>query len=631
MAGLMLAVSARAELVTLSYESATQPGGPWSPIDLRTLHVNPDGTATVNSPAQRTFYRLRIVGNGQDGSFPVVPVADLPAPVLEVARRHLTLMGGSNTMDGEWSGVVISPFASSVGDIGGRGSSLVELKVISAPGNPRLRKGFTPNSSDDPPVDRGSIVVSLDRSNLPILEFTTEGPTRTEELLIRAAGAAPARILRYGPTFWAAENAKGELIANHGTEPFAIPHSFSNHLSRRFSGVVDTETGQSNMPPNLGIRATHYRSYSEMKKDYAVNPVIETMRKRRAEYARIQWNLEEGVVPPTLTVRVGQTLTLLADKSIDRAVLHWEGAGTLATVTPGRVNGLRVTGVQVGSAPLYIRMDESLENYVLQVLPPGIAGPPTLADSGTFTIRDTEAYAGNWSDQRHYYQLRDGDWCDLVGCGPAALAMLFGWWDARGVPSVFYTNPTSFGSIRDSDAPADLKTVSKRSTLRAAYRWLHDYCDVICSPTSDEGATLPDDLIEGYYDYLFHVSGDIGTATLLFASYGKPLVGYSSSWAYDYWGDDWDESGSKVATGIKNGRPGVIGLGVLWHYAVAYGYIRDNIVVPSPNGGFLNIGCKRYLKCNEGWQGSGPHWYSAHEVFLGLTARIWQKRDPVNP
>jgi len=44
----------------------------------------------------------------------------------------------------------------------------------------------------------------------------------------------------------------------------------------------------------------------------------------------------------------------------------------------------------------------------------------------------------------------------------------------------------------------------------------------------------------------------------------EPSIGYKTSWAWDAFGDDWNTSGSRVAGGIKKGRPGIVGLGVLW-------------------------------------------------------------------
>ena len=632
------ALTTEAETVTLQYEMAPSLNGPWSKVDMNALVVHPDGTTTVDSRLPKTFFRLQIHENGQIGSFPILPLSELPPRVLDIAKAQLGRISASpDLLSGEWSDIAISPFVCPVGDPAGGGGGMVELKLISKPKNPRSIKGFRPNASDDEACDRGFLLLSLDRSNLPLLEFSTEGLTKGEQLLKRCGTQSPAKILRFSPTFWAAEDAAGRLIANQGTEPFFIPHAYSNIVNGRFTGVIDSETGISNVPAKpKGIRNQPYASYEQMKRDFEVNPIIQTMRKRRAEYARLQWDLEDGKQPSILQVRVGQTLSFLPGKQVDNVTLHWEEPRSLADVTPiPRLGGIRILGRIPGSAPLIVRIDEKLEQYVVQVLPAAVVGtvqPALMGPSAPHWETKVEAYAGNWSDQRHWYQLRDSsEWCDLVGCGPTALAMLFGWWDAQGVPSAFYKSLTSFESMSQSDAPADLSTSGRKAIVRGAYKMLHEQCDVICNPFGDDGATMPEDLIEGYYSYVHQVSSGLGIGTVLFSGVNKPLVGHSCSWAYDFWGDDWEESGSRVATGIKNGRPGVIGLGWLWHYAVAYGYIREELVFDPGNGTEVSIGTRRYIKCNEGWKNSSPSWYSAYDVFLGLTTRMWQKNTPHNP
>jgi hypothetical protein len=85
-----------------------------------------------------------------------------------------------------------------------------------------------------------------------------------------------------------------------------------------------------------------------------------------------------------------------------------------------------------------------------------------------------------------------------------------------------------------------------------------------------------------------------------------------------------------VANGLKSGRPGVVGLGVLWHYVVAYAYLREDLVVPIGDDE-ITLSVNRYFKCNEGWSSLSPSWYSAYDVFLGWTANVWQKTVPNQP
>jgi hypothetical protein len=101
----------------------------------------------------------------------------------------------------------------------------------------------------------------------------------------------------------------------------------------------------------------------------------------------------------------------------------------------------------------------------------------------------------------------------------------------------------------------------------------------------------------------------------------------SGSWAWDAWGDDWQVSGVRLANGLKNGRPGVVGLGTLWHYGVAYAYRRKETKI-FVNGKEVVGMVNRYFKVNEGWKNNSPSWYSAYDIFLGLTAKISQTKLP---
>ena len=243
-------LSLQAEVVTLQYEIAPSINGPWTKVDMNNLVVYPNGTTTVDSQLPKSYFRLQISQNGQQGSFPILPLSELPPGILELAKTQLgRLSGNPDLLDGGWSDIVLSPFACPVADpSGGKGGGLVELKLISKPRDPRLIKGFRPNSSDEESCDRGFMLLSLDRSNLPVLEFSTEGSTKAEQLLKKCGSQVPSKILRFGPTFWAAEDAAGRLIGNQGTEPFFIPHAYSNLVNSRFSGVIDSETGVSNIP-----------------------------------------------------------------------------------------------------------------------------------------------------------------------------------------------------------------------------------------------------------------------------------------------------------------------------------------------------------------------------------------------
>ena len=632
---------AMGEGIVLRYESALSPNGPWASVDPGAIRHLPDGSASVHSPSSRAYFRLRLDSETAGQALPLMPIAEVPAATLEVARRHIEGLlrpadsgaAADDDVDG-WADAQFGSFAFPLfreGDPSGAPGYL-ELKLVSAPGGGAPAEGFLRHLSDEPTSsDRGYLIVSLDRHDLPVLEYNTEGPTPVERLLRRCGGKTPARIVRFGPTFWAAEDAAGDLIANLGTEPFKIPHDFAPVMGARFAGEIDTARDILELPPELKLQLSSYASYAELKQDYEFSPVHKLLRERRAAHAGLQWDLEMGKLPQILELRVGETNLFLSGVVVEDAVLHWEDVRALADLTVLR-SGFVAVGRQVGSAPLTVRSSRGLEAYVLRVSARGVGLATVGLASGDPFWRTKTWWAGAWGDQMHYYQLKDSDWCNLVGCGPTAVAMLLGYWDRRGVPSAFYTGVSGsagFDSLRLSDAPQEIDTANRKAVLRKVYHPLHELCDVICDPFSDAGATWPSDLIEGFATYLQPVASPSGVASLLYGR-GNRLVNYSCSWAWDAWGDDWQVAGVRVAEGIKNGRPGIVGLGWLWHYGVGYGYRRKEYVLPF-NGGETVLQVKRYFRVNEGWSDFKPSWYSAYDVFLGLSANVTQARTPQLP
>ena len=640
----LLTPALAAEPVMLTYEYATNAVGPWKPVDPSKVQISPTGDVSVETEAGgNAFFRLRVASGGGETSVPVVTLAQIPPATLLAARNQLTRLLGS--LDTEFAEQLadtdLAPFATPLVDsAGGRGPSHFEFKFARKVQTSRVT-GFRRFDSDEAgDVARGYMICSANQNDLPIVEFATEGGTPVESLLRKCGGVTPARIIRYGAGFWVAENGRGELIANHGTEPFRPPAGIMELVRQPpVTGNGNTETGQHEPPPAGRWLPTYYRSYSEFKADYETNEFYKIVRDRRAKNARAFWDAENGIFPEVLRVVDGQTSNFLPGVQIDNIILDVEsGERAVANVsTVPRLGGLTVQGITPGRMGIKVRVDEIVTRYVIEVTPPRVTPalplekPLSAQASAPFWKTITEAYAGTYSDQMRWKQLKDPDWCELVGCGPTALGMLLGWWEnENSVESAFYTAANNFTSISTVDAPKFLDTTSKRARVRAAYAQLHELCDVICDPFSDAGATMPSDLIEGFFGYIQPVSSSIGISSLLFGK-GSPLVGYSYSYAYDFWGDDWDSSGSRVANGIKSGRPGVIGLGWLWHYAVAYGYLRQDFTI-TINGNDQYLGLrKRFLKCNEGWAKDTAAWYSAYDVFLGLSVSMFQKTVPTQP
>lgn len=631
-----------AEAVSLIYEYATSLDGPWQIVDPAKVQVSPTGNVNVQTEGGNAFFRLRVISSTGGGTtVPVLTLAQIPSETVEAAKSQIMRMAAAPDSEfGDLADVEIAPFAAPLLDSpDGKVPTHFEFKLVRNP-KTATETGFRKfNSNENGETARGYMIGSANTNDLPIVEFATEGGSPVEALLVKCGGVTPARIVRFGAGFWVAEDERGELIANHGTEPFRPPAGIVEELMGKppVEGNGDTDLGTHEPPPASKLVPSYYQTYNEFKRDYETNDFYKIVRSRRAENAKAFWDAERGVFPQILRVVDGQTETFLPAVQIDNVIVDIEsGERAVANISTPRLGGLTVTGVVPGRTGIKVRVGERVTRYVIEVIPARVgvtASDPILGAqaSAPFWKTVTEAYAGAWADQMRWTQYEDSDWCNLVGCGPTALGMLFGWWEnKKSVESAFYTAANNFASLRDVDAPQFPDTTSKRTRVRAAYFQLHELCDVICDPFSDAGATLPGDLIDGFFGYLHPVANSIGVSSLMFGK-GQPLVGYSYSYAYDFWGDDWDSSGSRVANGIKAGRPGVVGLGWLWHYVVAYGYLRQDYTV-TINGQDQYLGLrKRFFKVNEGWGKSSPAWYSAYDVFLGLTANIYQKQVPTQP
>jgi hypothetical protein len=199
-----------------------------------------------------------------------------------------------------------------------------------------------------------------------------------------------------------------------------------------------------------------------------------------------------------------------------------------------------------------------------------------------------------------------------VGCGPVAWAMLLAWWDHKGVPSAFAANlPNRYNSAKTVDSQMIMKEGQAGwQQLFSLLDELHDDCDVICSPFSNAGATWPSDMAEAIF-------GKTYTERKVYLTLG---MSYYYSW--DLIDPDWNNPSTLARQSIWNGRPSALGLGYLWHYALAYGY-RHHEYKTSENSPPVLV--KRWFACNEGWNKANGVYYSGNDTFFGTHIRFWQK------
>ena len=252
----------------------------------------------------------------------------LPASVLRTGHHLEHVKGeigdlGLSDDAARWQNATLAPFACPLWRGGGTDQAgYVEIKVVASPPAPRPT-GYLANYSDTfDSTDRGYIILSLERSDLPLLEYNTSGPTPSERLLRRCGGRAPRRIVRYGPAFWVAEDAAGNLMANLGTEPFKPPYELTRYMDRVYTGAGDENTPQ--LPPDMKIGPGRYGSYFQLKQDFQNNPVHQLLRQRRFEIAQLEWGFVEGVRPEVLQVKVGETKRFLESQHFSDYCLGWE-------------------------------------------------------------------------------------------------------------------------------------------------------------------------------------------------------------------------------------------------------------------------------------------------------------------
>jgi hypothetical protein len=113
-----------------------------------------------------------------------------------------------------------------------------------------------------------------------------------------------------------------------------------------------------------------------------------------------------------------------------------------------------------------------------------------------------------------------------------------------------------------------------------------------------------------------------GGPTYLWLPKVAGYLGYSYTWAWDLTDPDWNEPSNRIRSSIKKGRPAIVGLGWLWHYALAYAYRYQEFKV-TPNIVLLR---RRWFKCNQGWGKSSGAWYCGGDTFLGASIKPVQKQ-----
>jgi hypothetical protein len=614
----------QSSLIHLDYEWADSVEGPWTKPPTDKAIITANGSFAAISEGSEKFFRLRV--GREDGGYyalgsPTVLVDDLPAQAIQIAQDHLDAMKASTPSDpdvedqegGSWTDALLAPVAIQLYDpsyMAGEEPAYVEFKVVSGYEPDGEPIPFLSNKESVPQHDLGYILVSLHEEDSPVCQFSETGTTPCEDILEQVGPVSNVKIMRYGPTFLAVENEIGDLLANAGADPFRLPDDVLQYLDQTFSGEFDSETAEEPLQDGDGgprMEVTPYESYEDFKVDYVTSPIYQELRSRRAQKVADEWTLMNGgsiPQPEELVAMPGEEFEIFRGQTVDRYFLDDDFLGDqpLAVIERNVTNGgLVITGSREGSGFLHVIVDGMKRKIHLNFPPPGgLVYPPPGFTPGWQQSRYWEI-PGDYDDQPRYKQTNLHILC-LVGCGPVAWAMLCSWWEHNGVPAMFHTQPAHYTSVisplRMDDYVPHLETV---------YTTLYDLCDVIC--IAGAGATLPGDMVEAgpTYFWIPKITGHLG---------------YSSKWSWDLMDPDWNEPSSVVRSSLKNHRPAIVGLGWMWHYAMAYKYKYQEFKVTE---NAAPLGVKRWFKCNQGWGKNTGHWYNGNDTFLGYALNPRQK------
>lgn len=542
--------------------------------------LTPTGSILV-APTNATYYQLHISLTNGAGVPVSIPLSSAAPQAITEAGEILAADIGSN-----WANAALATYAYPVYDAainGGTSPAYLEFKVIPA------TSGITnsPNSWGGLPLapdgSLGYILVSLTTQDVPVPDFGTDGPTYVEQLMT-AAGTSSIKAFRYGDGFWAAEDGNGNLLATVGTSPYPLPTQLPGLDGTLAMGDItnnallyDTGAGL------LSTNTDYYDTYQEFKQDYISGPVYTYLRARQAETALYRWNEESNIAPTAVYVTVGAPTQILPSASI----IGFDIENT--AVASGQLSGsagMTIVGLQPGGTILHVLLSNSTSAFytlIVNANQPTIR-PQALGGWGPFVYN----WAGNCNNQPKYDQFQFGD-C-LVGCGPCAWAMLYGWWDITSNPNcgLIETCPTAPTYVNDAAVMACMKAVNA-------------YVLTFCAK-DNLGATLPSTEAYG-------------------ANWGSKNKGRTVNEVWE-WCVPYAKTGPAITAYkaiVNDKHPAIIGIGFLRHYPLAFGYASRVYT-------FLGVqtDVSAFFFVNQGWGGDPckGDWVNSDSVWFGNQTSI---------
>jgi hypothetical protein len=570
----------------------------WQKVILAPSSLNATGGVLQNTHDPKALYRLRIRDDQQSGFITAIPLTEAPGQAVEIAKQFVSevIADGPDAEGGDpeggWIGAELGPICYPVYDPAvdqGRTPAYLEFKLVraakpSARPSPNNPLGMSPPDLSETQHEVGYLLVSLTQTDSPVPSFGQEGPTPVETLLRKARTDGPVKAVRLDEGLLVGENPEGEIVASLGNAPISVDPKVLEIVGKEFTGGDNGQGVQDDNRLEFPVRG--HASYREFKADLLTNPFYAELRRLRAKNAALEWRGVLGDAPKSIVVPLNARTLLFDSRRVRSAELSEPGLAAL-TIPTGR-DGLWVTGVKAGGALLEVVFEDGSFEHVLLHAGTLIPQLPSLQSTSVGWTAWKYWYAGSWSDQRRYKQYQnDPQMCTggASGCGPAAWAMLYGWWDRKGSPRLLKNTTQADSPLHNDDSVLDCN------------RYVFDEVGPFC--VNGQAATMPWNMKHG-------------------AKWAQHRnAGRDITWT---WGVPYASPGSvsKAADAIKAGRPAIVGLGFYWHYPLAYGYKGRQYKT-----GSIVWNTQRYFKCNMGWGGDSAQWHNASSTWFATHARYW--------
>ncbi len=569
--GLCLAAAAcvQAAVPIVHLEKSATLDGNWLEVPATSLTTTPEGGLMDTADPQTVYYRLRIQKTGQDGTPAGFSLAEVPREALSIASEHL-----KGTGEEDWSNARLGPVAYPVYNPvinGGKEPAYLEFKVI-----PGKIASEPSDLSQSPPLeqkeDLGFILVSLTRQDVPIPEFSTEGPTRVEKLR-RLAKTTQMRAVRYSQAVLLAENAQGEPVASLGATPFQLPDAILDFADKGTDSEV--QEGKPVLEPDRpDFTGTPYESFKHFKEVYLKGTVYQYLRARQAQAAELAWMVQDGKGPELVKVPLKNTTVILPKQTILR--FEVEDPTIVGLELVPKETGLKAVGLRAGATILTVIYPDGAGNHFLIQVGLGLKAI-RAASWGSWNTY----YAGGWGNQKRYSQEWGLAGCCAnawSGCGPTAWAMFYGYWDGRGVTSL----------IGGSGGTPMLNNGYVQECIRNVFGWVGTYC------VNGQAATNPWQMNQGY-----RWAGRQGAGINISTTWGVPYLSSGPR--------------NKAIQSIRDyGRPALVGTGFYEHYPLAFAYkYRDYTWLG------ITWDTQRYWLVNNGHAETAGIWVDAASCWFG--------------